>query len=395
MRRFIQKIKDCMQDNRGLTLIELLIAVTILAIVSAPLLHSFLSSANTEVKARKMGDATMVAQNIMEAIEANEFDDVLPADSTSLEAIFGASSGNVKYYKYVDSAYTELGTSRPTSNNYYIGVKAISAGGQNYNALIHIDPTPYDTNINKELLSDYSSMDAVFQIPKNTVADNDRVITMDVEHIDNKISISVSYDIAGTVTTFNTIEYTVQNEKMPSIYLFYYPNYKTTVSEEGNVTVVAKQDTIVINNMQDLEFDLFLIKQRDETLSDTYLDTAELASKCLVEQHLTGTYASDNVIGATIYSNIDERLSYTIGHTTNSSMTDGNIKYNIVCGTQGTTTVTGVSFGDVETNLDTPNALVKEDQRERIYQVTVQIYSADNATFSGDALCTMTGTKLK
>lgn len=110
MRRFMQKIQTCIQDNRGLTLIELMIAVVILGFVSTPLLHSFLTSANTEVKARKMGEANLVAQNIMECIEANELEAVIPESAGNLAGLLGA--GSASYYIYSDAGYTEYGSSQ-------------------------------------------------------------------------------------------------------------------------------------------------------------------------------------------------------------------------------------------------------------------------------------------
>ena len=49
-------------NNKGFSLVELLIATVILAIIVAPLLHSFVTSANTTVKSRQMGNVTLLSQ---------------------------------------------------------------------------------------------------------------------------------------------------------------------------------------------------------------------------------------------------------------------------------------------------------------------------------------------
>ncbi len=57
-------------DDRGMTLVELLIAIVILAIITVPLLHSFVSSARVNMDARKRLRLTTVAQDVMEGVKA-------------------------------------------------------------------------------------------------------------------------------------------------------------------------------------------------------------------------------------------------------------------------------------------------------------------------------------
>lgn len=64
-------------DNRGFTLVELIVAIVILAIVFIPLLHTFVTSAQTELKSRLKNDATMLAQSTIENIQATDMDALL------------------------------------------------------------------------------------------------------------------------------------------------------------------------------------------------------------------------------------------------------------------------------------------------------------------------------
>ncbi|MEG2519433.1 MAG: type II secretion system protein, partial [Oscillospiraceae bacterium] len=59
-------------DNRGMTLVELLVAVVILGIIVVPLLHTIVTGATTERKSRVAGEATATAQDILETIEASD-----------------------------------------------------------------------------------------------------------------------------------------------------------------------------------------------------------------------------------------------------------------------------------------------------------------------------------
>lgn len=58
------------KNNKGFTLVEILIAVSILAIVVVPLLANFVSSSKVNSESKKVLNGTAVAQNIMEGISA-------------------------------------------------------------------------------------------------------------------------------------------------------------------------------------------------------------------------------------------------------------------------------------------------------------------------------------
>lgn len=63
-------------DNNGLTLVELLIAITILAIITVPLLHAFVSSARVNRKAKQTQRLTTMGQDIMEGLKAYSIEDL-------------------------------------------------------------------------------------------------------------------------------------------------------------------------------------------------------------------------------------------------------------------------------------------------------------------------------
>ncbi len=391
MKKLIQKIKICIQSNGGFTLIELLVATAILGIVSAPLLHNFLISANTELKGRKRGELTAIAQNIMESIKSNDFDDIIPATLPSSYDLFGLDT-IVDYYTEEKnnntSVFVKKGKERPDGNDYFLGIQELSVGGQKYNALIEISPLLYNGSLNKWMLSDYSSMDAVFQVPKNETEGN-RTITMDVEQeiVDTKsyIKITVQYAVApspaGTpqvMSASETLSYEVIGGKMPSVYLLFYPNYKG-------------EDKIVINNKQDLVLDLFMVKQLDATLLSNFttLHLNEQNYKCKVEQHLS---AHDKK-GATIYSNLNEAFCpWDVNNTADHTPITGNIEYWIY--DANNLYIVKNEFGDLEDDKDTPNAVVSESVEERVYEVRVKIFAQDDVEFKVP-LHTVRGTKLK
>ena len=74
--------------NAGMTLIELIVAVSIFSIAAVVLLQSFVTSGRINSKSRLYLEATTMAQNLMEEIKSRKFEEVslafnYPIDSTT------------------------------------------------------------------------------------------------------------------------------------------------------------------------------------------------------------------------------------------------------------------------------------------------------------------------
>ena len=57
-------------NNRGMSLIEILVAIIILAVVTGPLLHSFVTAIKLNSKAKEQQRVITAAQSIMEGFKA-------------------------------------------------------------------------------------------------------------------------------------------------------------------------------------------------------------------------------------------------------------------------------------------------------------------------------------
>ncbi len=75
------------RDNKGFSLLELLIAVAVLAIVIVPMLRGFVSSYRVNARSRRLMRATTLAQDEMEIFEKEKLEDLLVMEDTD-------SSGN-------------------------------------------------------------------------------------------------------------------------------------------------------------------------------------------------------------------------------------------------------------------------------------------------------------
>lgn len=69
-------MKRLKENDRGFSLVEVLVAVMILAIVITPFLHSFVTTANTNRKAKENHRATVLAQSIVENCKAETLESI-------------------------------------------------------------------------------------------------------------------------------------------------------------------------------------------------------------------------------------------------------------------------------------------------------------------------------
>ena len=138
-------------SNAGFSLVELLIAVTILAIIVIPLLHMFVTSTRINVKSRQTLRATTVAQDIMEGLKAYTLEEVrtqfTPADGVSTGSFFYPSDGfyilNSSLIQGGVREIAELGPDTSGEEIYYFGIENLKMQGGEYDALIRLDASTY------------------------------------------------------------------------------------------------------------------------------------------------------------------------------------------------------------------------------------------------------------
>lgn len=93
MREQIQRTKN----NQGYTLLELVVAITILALIAIPLMHGFVTAARVNDKARGIEQATTAAQNVMEEIKVTPVEELLEGVEPVNK---GFEDGNDKWFSY-------------------------------------------------------------------------------------------------------------------------------------------------------------------------------------------------------------------------------------------------------------------------------------------------------
>lgn len=374
------------KNNKGLTLIELIVSIAILAIVVLPLLTAFVVSVRTNAKAKEKLRAIDIAHNFMEGMEAESVKDIftqltfydekftllaqpgglqshevckkdgafsyaiqlkdIPQEVENKEALVNSTiirdaSGDVVFRENADKLY-----------RYYVSQVPSESGGKVYDALITIDGNmknddanpaksipKYNTEVTvadmEKVDLDYDAVSTkvktiseiredIKDAKKRTLLDEDmkylkRTMTIDIEQLNGNPKnsrVTVKYilqcdsncplrdddgtqqiDEDGNLLTegFDKFpeegsayenEYTeviydnsdllvTKDCYLKNVYIYYVPWYSSTQAD-----TLSRQEQIVINNKDDVNCTIKLIKQ--QSVEDSKLSMAEQAYRATV-----------------------------------------------------------------------------------------------------------------
>lgn len=158
-------MKKLYRDNRGMSLVEVIIAITILGLVAVPVLHSLTTSMVYNQKARKRQEMTLTAESIMETFKGYDLD--------ALEARFTAGGVGVEGVNFdvVDAdsgfrcskvALTDPKYGTETPDEYTFSINDMRANdGQLYDVTITATPN----SVEKIMVQDNmeTTRDAIFK----------------------------------------------------------------------------------------------------------------------------------------------------------------------------------------------------------------------------------------
>lgn len=145
-----------LNNNAGFSLVELLIAVIILAIIVVPMLHGFVTSARMNGKARVTQRATTVAQDIMEGLKAYDIEELKEQFGDPMNGFYVIESRLIKgsieedYFEKTvtgdedeDVEYRHVEKEEVPLGIYYFTMEGVQLQGSEFDALIRIDATGY------------------------------------------------------------------------------------------------------------------------------------------------------------------------------------------------------------------------------------------------------------
>lgn len=135
-----------LNKDAGFSLVELLIAVVILAIILIPLLNVFLSSNRLNIRSRKTLRATTAAQDIMEGLKAYDINELKEQFADPASGFYVIDSRLIKGGVEERDDLEKDGSGNPVPGLYVFCMKDVSFQGSKFDAKIVVDGREYRTD---------------------------------------------------------------------------------------------------------------------------------------------------------------------------------------------------------------------------------------------------------
>ncbi len=430
-------------DNRGFSLIELLIAVCVLAIVVVPMLHSFVSSHRINAKSKQYMRATTLAQDEMEIFEREDLESLMDTSKHDYTVTGPDSNGCYEFVREnISNDHSGASASRfdvsvkldperaASSDRYYdtnnqelfymntIGSADSAVYVQNIRNATNpksFDDTIYEYfSANKSPVGGGSSWDIdkfneniarrikIRIYKENTGLNEATIVKVTYEYVmckDNVMPSGYQFYSEESVIFNNSAQGVDEEGKLPelkNVYLFYAPRYRGYSSPQSVIYPAAggerystNEDWIYIENEAKLPVNVYIIRQ--DILKDgsnTDIEDTPVGYKPRIDI-IDGVDAEDHTIGHYFTNlNIDDSPAVGLG---------AQIDFSHLKNIDNMSRV--YSDAEARTVID-PKPLdgagsAQTEVKDRIYSMTVQVYSHGVDRSSASPIVTMTGSKLE
>ncbi len=132
-----------LNKDAGFSLLELLIAVVILAIIVIPLLNLFLSSNRINIKSRQTLRATTLAQDIMEGLKAYDIEELQAQFTKPADGFYVIDDNLIKGAVAEETGMEEDGSGNHMEGIYYFSLQKVALQGSEFDALVKVDAREY------------------------------------------------------------------------------------------------------------------------------------------------------------------------------------------------------------------------------------------------------------
>lgn len=385
-------------DKRGFSLLEILIAMIILALIAAPICRAFLLAMRTNAKARKHASATSVAENVMEGVNAFTYDGAIEQ--------FKEFEADPEHFEFLICQDVEKCEEVPGTEDgpVVFKLKNVKEDVFTFDVLVTLDRTPYMPGDGSETpgVNDYelisvtryqAEKDHLFVENENALRiacvnhgrDYDTVrqslkreIIVTVKKADSDghtadDCVTVSMVIRYTTSDGDTWEDTIGAREyrtadlLRSCYLCYLPNY------------VAAGDTIIITNDDNVEFDLYLIKQKSKIEPNLQMKEDNYAPKVMIYEGSKESAEQEAFIS--VHANYDKNLA-----TGDDIDGGGRAEYHYYYKLGASDSHQEIPSTAIKNMLHMTNSVIGTAPPERMFRVQVEVFEegAYDANFTGD-----------
>lgn len=316
--------------GKGFSLVELLVGVTILAVIAVPLLTAFLVTSHTSSRAKDIRNETLAAQNLIESFKTTTIGTVID-DLAQHIMPFGAGSAelytrswNPATKVYDEALVSDYSSVTADGQGYALKLTNVTVNNKTYNAVLYLNAAKYngpsdDPGLNDAPIVNYKEMDAVFKQEKNSADDPDTMAASDLtfqtkvatghdvstEAIYDAMVRSVTITIQKVAGQTDFVSYTAKYKYdyiyigIPYSYECSYNNfYRGSYSADKNGLYFFfypfhSTDSLNIYNTDNLGIRVFLIKQGSDI--DSYTPSINLYE---------AKYSENQKPAASIYFNL-------------------------------------------------------------------------------------------
>lgn len=370
--QFNNKLK---RNNKGFTLLELLVTVVILALITAPFLSSFVSASKTNAKSKRIQEANELSQHIIEQFKGSSVERVVnDYDLTPSNEVINGNKNSV-FYKNDESKNDGNSPGFPSG---------FSSG---YSAKIELKPT-------KSVVNEDNVIPVIEGLDRENcvvIADNitrhdasvsgadHRYVRVEVskDSTEYKVKLQVKYQTAADTdvggSSFKDIGEWKYND-MPTIYLLYVPLntavYGSDIKCKDRVEIinnVYEDKTDISGNVYTSVLNTYIVQQKTADGFTAYSYPRLMWDRVSVKEYSSGAVKIQDLLDV---SNTTDVLHNTVVHT--------NVYGD---------SMTGILSDKDGTIYDT----VKTIKIDTIYNLDVTINYNGNAVASYNASKTVSG----
>lgn len=236
--------KEIKKDNRGFTLLELIVTVVILALVVAPFLSSFATASKTNVRSKRIQEANELSQYIIEQFKATTIEELVASYKLTEDTDYQIDATTAGYKKKtssysgsMSSALTDAALPAGFSDKYKadITLKPIKSIANGDDAIPVIDDL--DKTSCAVLVQNIYKYDASF----SSAVRRRVVVTIDCDDMTSdpakKYSVTLAVTYYDAISSIGTKTTTWYYAKVPSVYILYKPlTGADTILIENNLT---------------------------------------------------------------------------------------------------------------------------------------------------------------
>lgn len=342
--------KKLNKNNKGFTLLELILTVVILALVTAPFLSSFVSASRANQKSKRIQEANELGEYIIEQFKATSVDQLVTTYKLTADGSYIIDSATGSAYNKNSTKYTGKVSKNSADAALPTGMR------KGYTAELTLTPAknvvnadyaiPVIDNLDKKVCAVFNKN--ITKYDNLYTGASSRKVTIEVEKSASKYTVKLIVDIknvSGSILGTNSI--TWEYDTVPSVYVLYKPlSVNDEIEIKNNIYNAA--DFEVAGEKKNVG--VYIINQKDST--GLYYNSMP-ASRIKV-------YEASSVISGNTYT-----LNNLISPTSTSSMLTNTTLYT--------------NIGDVKNNLSASkdngnvNDTVKMIKIDTVYNLDVTV----------------------